>query len=451
MNEITAQRGEVLQKGTATSDVVLAALSLILGLLGCLWLGPLCVEAMRPAPGRVNDFYQDWGSARNHSVGLPVYTHHATSIPRHLGLPFDSVTDVEYNAHPPTSVLLALPLARLDYPDAVLVWNAFSVVAFLASLVIVAAVLPVPRTLFLPALALLTFCHPLYGNLHQCQLTLFLVLLVTVIWALERSGRSRTAGLVLGAAVAIKLFPAYLVVYYLARRRYRALLAVAASFLALTLATTLVLGLDAYSDYVQVVLPAQVKFQSLGYNYAITGFWHKLFDPAGELGWMTPLWFKPALARWGTILSDLALTTIAATFAYRACSPAQRDLAFALVVTAMLLVSPVTWDTSLLLLLVPVAILARSAGTSRGMPAALVLILAVLWMPQIILTKLALGGRSLHAAPWTFMLGAPSLKFYALLAIFALGMVAFQAKATDGERQMTDGGPHDEYDKGTLG
>jgi len=388
---------------------------------------------MRPAPGRVNDFYQDWGSARNHLVGLPVYSHHATSVPRHLGLPFDPVTDVEYNAHPPTSVLLALPLARFDYPDAVLVWNTFSLAAFLASLLIVAAVLPVPRMLYLPALALLTFCHPLYGNLYQCQLTLFLVLLVTVIWALERSGWSSTAGLILGAAAAIKLFPAYLIVYYAARGRLRTLLASAISFLTLTLATVLVLGLAAYSDYVQVVLPAQVKFQSLGYNYAITGFWNKLFDPASELGSMTPLWSMPVLARWGIILSNLVITAIVATLAYRARSPAQRDLAFASVVTAMLLVSPVTWDTSLLLLSVPIALLARSAGTSRWMPTALVLILVILWMPQIVLTKLALAGRSISVAPWTFMLGAPSLKFYALLAIFSLGLAAFKAEKTTEE------------------
>ena len=435
MSEITARSGAGSRKGAPKPEVILAALWLILGLQGCLWLGPLCVEAMRPAPGRVNDFYQDWGSARNHLVNLPVYTHHATSIPRHLGLPFDPVTSVEYNAHPPTSVLLALPLARFDYPDAVLVWNSFSLAAFLASLMIVATVLPVPRTLFLPALALLTFCHPLYGSLYQGQLTLILVLLVTVIWALERSGRSSTAGLVLGAAAAIKLFPAYLVVFYAARGRLRPLFAAVASFLALTIATAFVLGLDAYSDYVKVVLPTQVKFRSLGYNYAIAGFWHKLFDPAGEHGRTTPLWSNPAVVRWGTVLSDLVITVIVAVFARRAHSQADRDLAFASAVTAMLLVSPVTWDTSLPLLVVPIAVVARGAGTSRWMPATLVPILVIFWMPQIVLTKLALGGRSLRVAPWTFMLGAPSLKFYALLAMFAVGLAAYWAEKKEADEE----------------
>jgi alpha-1,2-mannosyltransferase len=383
---------------------------------------------MRPTNGRVNDYYQDWGSARNHLVGLPVYTEHAISIPRHLGLALNPVESIDYNAHPPTSVLLALPLAGLAYPDAVLAWNVISLAAFLASLAIVAKVLPVPVSLYLPILALLMFCHPLYGNFHAGQLTLILVLLVTAIWALERSGRSYTAGLFLGAAAAIKLFPAYLAVYFATRREVRPLQAAALSFTILTLFTVLVLGCDTYHDYVCVILPHQARFRSFGYNLSIAGLWHKLFDPVGERGWMTPLWPSPVLARWGTVCSDLAITALVTMCAYQARTAAQRDLAFGITVTATLLVSPVTWDISLPLLLVPAAVIARNIEGSRWAPAVLVSILLIIWTPQILLTKLALGGRSLSVAPWTFMIGAPSIKFYALLAIFALGLAVLQVK-----------------------
>jgi alpha-1,2-mannosyltransferase len=422
------------------NSAVITVVSLILALWGCFWLGPLCVDAMRPSDGRVNDYYQDWGSARNHLVGLPVYTEHAISIRRHLGLALNPVTSIDYNAHPPTSVLLALPLARLSYPDAVLAWNAISLVAFLVSLVIIAKVLPVPRTLYLPILALLTFCHPLYGNLHAGQLTLILVLLVTAVWALERSGWSYAAGLLLGGAVTIKLFPAYLAVYYVARRQIRPLQAAVVSCIALTLLTIAILGWDTYRDYVCVILPHQARFRSFGYNLSIAGLWHKLFDPVGERGWMTPLWFNPALARWGTVLSDLAITAGVATCAYRAKTAEQQDLAFGVMVTAMLLVSPVTWDISLPLLLVPIAVIARGAAGFRWLPAVLMLTLLLVWMPQILLTKLALGGRSLSVAPWTFMIGAPSIKFYALLAIFGLGLVALRAKTANTSPGTAAGG-----------
>jgi alpha-1,2-mannosyltransferase len=388
---------------------------------------------MRPAPGRINDFFQDWASARNLLVKLPVYTHHGTSIPHHLGIPFDPKTGIYYNAHPPTSVLLALPLARLDFRDAVLLWNTTSVVVFLLSLRIVAAALSVPRSLFLPVLALLIFCQPLFATLYQGQLTLILVLLVTAVWTLERSGRSRTAGVILGAAAAVKLFPAYLAVYFAVRGRLRPLLAAILSFVALTVVTITILGFDPYRDYVQVVLPAQARFRGLGYNCAIAGFWYKLFDPSGENGHVIPLWRCPALAQLGTLLSDLAITGIVGAVAYQARNRSQQDLAFAATVTAMLLVSPVTWDISLPLLLVPIAVLARNASQPNWMPAAFFLVLALIWMPQLLPVEFASDAQSTRAVSWAFVLGPPSLKSYALLGLLALELAAFGIAKTSGE------------------
>jgi hypothetical protein len=415
-----------------TRDFMVAALWFILCLWNWSWLGPAWVAAMRPEPDHVVDFYQEWGSTQNYWTGLPIYTSHSVSIPRYLGLPSNPAPGIEYNIHPPTSVLLMLPLGRLDYPDAVFIWNAISLVALLASVAIVAKVFSAPKSLILPALALLPLCHPVYGNFHQGQINLILVLLVTGMWALERSGRSNTAALLLGAAAAIKLFPAYLVIYYAAQGRGRPLLAALVSFLTLTMITALVLGLDSYHDYVGIVLPWNSEFRILGYNISIAGLWHKLFHPVpGEN--IIPLWSSLALARCGTLLSSLTITAVVATFAYHAQTAAQRELAFATTVTAMLLVSPVTWDTSLPILLAPFAFIARDLITARShwLTATLVLILATNWAPQQILTGLALPGHSMTDYSWTFMLGAPSLKFYALLGTFMLGLIAFQFEAAN--------------------
>jgi hypothetical protein len=385
---------------------------------------------MRPEPDRVNDFYQDWGSARNHWIGLPIYTHHAISIPRHLGLFSNPVPSIEYNAHPPTSVLLALPLAGLSYPNAVLVWNVISVVALCTSVKIVATELALSRMLLPPALALLAFCHPIYGNIYQGQLTLILVLLVTAIWSLDRSGRLCSAGLLIGVAAAVKLFPAYLAVYYLARGRFWPLFAAVLTFLLLTILTALVLGQYSYYNYINIVLVNQYKFRSFAYNLSIAGLWHKLFYPVDETGPVNPLWLSPVLARWGTIVSDLVVTIIVGMVTYRARTLVQRDLAFASIVVAMLLVSPVTWDFSLPLLLVPFVVVADSARRLRShwVAVALLVILTIDWIPQNILTELMQAGRSFSAFPWTFMLGAPSLKFYALLGTLVVGLACFRVE-----------------------
>ncbi len=382
---------------------------------------------MRPEPDQVIDFYQEWASAHNYWGGLPIYTPHSTSIPRYLGLVVNPVPAIEYNIHPPTSVLLILPLGRLNYATAVLVWNVISLVALGASLVIVALMLKVPASLILPGLTLLPLCHPIYGNLHQGQLNLVLVLLVTAMWALERTGRSTLAAMIIGVAAAIKLFPIYLVLYYVAQGRIRPVVVVFATFITLNLIALLLLGTDTYYDYVVVVLPWNAKFRMLGYNLSIAGLWHKLFYPVPAER-IIPLWSSLALARWGTLLSNLSITVIVVLLTCQAKTSREHDMAFAAVAAAMLLVSPVTWDAALPILLVPFALIACSPvmAQSRLLMVTLFIILVISCMPQQVLTRLALGGQAVSEYSWMFMLGVPSLKFYMLLGTFVLAATIFR-------------------------
>lgn len=224
----------------------------------------------------------------------------------------------------------------------------------------------------------------------------------------------------LGLAAAIKLFPAYLFLLYAAQRRLKPLLSGLATLLCVTLVTLAVLGPESYRDYLWEVLPRQNMFRGLAYNFSIAGFWHKLFDPVGEAGAVLPLWPSPTMARLGTLVCDLGVTATVIGLAYRCRRPEERDAAFGLAVTAMLLVSPVTWSHSLLLLLVPLAQIATEARRSPTRGLALWAILLVVWIPQELLT--VLFWRSTRPASPVFSLGAASAKFYALLGTFALGV-----------------------------
>lgn len=405
----------------ASSPRLMVVLCLLVGAVAWTRLGPEYVGVMRPSPEASPDFYQEWGSARNFRLGLPVYSPHAVSMPIHLKRPqADWEKDIEYNAHPPTAVLLALPFSGLDLPDAVLAWNFVTLAALVVALAIVATSLPELKSLFLPVALFAPFCLPVYGNLQQGQLTLWLVLLITAAWALDRSDRPAAAGALIGAAATIKLFPAYLVLYFAARGRWRGVLAAAATFAAVTLATAAVLGRDTYRDYLWIVLPSLGKFGSYGYNLSFGGFWHKVFDPASERGWITPLWYCPAVARAGTWLSDLVATAVVGVVAYRARTRDQADLAFALATTAMLLVSPITWDYSLPILLVPLAIATRSTLSERWPAVLLLPIVTIFGLPQKNVLAWILAGRPPRVASPAFMLGIPSLNFYALLTLLVL-------------------------------
>jgi hypothetical protein len=406
----------------------LVILCVILGAGSWTRLGAEYLEGLRPNTRPNPDYFQDWASARNPRVGLPVYTPHSTTIPLYLGRPPRGVErETEYNAHPPMSVLLALPLAGLDFPDAMLAWNLISLAAFVASLAILARAMPELKALFLPVGALLPFCLPVYGNFQQGQLTLVLVGLVTASWALDRSGRPGAAGALLGLAAAVKLFPAYLVLDFAGQRRWRALMATAVSFAVLTLATAMVLGLEPFRDYLNLVLPEQETVRSWWCNFSIAGLWHRLFAPTPGADLPPALWSSPALACWGTILSDLVVTAILVAVSARARTPARRDIASAVAVSAMLLVSPVTWDISMVFLLLPIAVIARTVGKARWMAVPLALILLAIWLPQGQLTELILAGQTIPVASPAFLLGPASAKFYALLGVFLLGLAAFRA------------------------
>jgi Glycosyltransferase family 87 len=270
---------------------------------------------------------------------------------------------------------------------------------------------------------LLPFCLPIHGNFQQGQLTFPLLLLITSAWSLDRAGRPGTAGLMIGTAAAVKLFPAYMAVYFAARGRWRAVCTAAASFATINLATAALLGWQAYADYVLIVLPSLEKFQSYAFNLSFSGFLHKLFDPASERGWIAPLCYSPAAARWGTLVADLLATAMVARAAWRARTRDERDLAFGLATAAMLLVSPITWDYSLPLLLLPFAILTRAAMASRWLPVPLVPVLIIFGLPQKNVMKMILAGQEARVATPGFMLGLPSLSFYALLATFVMLVV----------------------------
>jgi hypothetical protein len=122
---------------------------------------------------------------------------------------------------------------------------------------------------------LVLVCNPFRQQMHQGQLNLILLLLVTGTWAAERSGRPAAAGLLLGLATAFKLFPGLLFAYYLVRGRLgRDRLGVAGFVLVNLLAVT-VLGVGVR------VLPARLRpgrgvFADWWPNISLAGFWLKV-------------------------------------------------------------------------------------------------------------------------------------------------------------------------------
>jgi hypothetical protein len=331
---------------------------------------------------------------------------------------------IEYNAHPPTSVLFVLPLGLLSYSNAWLLWSVFSLLCLGLSVWQFRRFHPSALTLWslLPCTALLLWCNPFRQQMNQGQLNLVLLLLLTGTWAADRLERPWLAGGLLGAATAFKLFPGYLFLYFVARRQWRPLAAGIATFLVLTAATMTVLGIRCYYDYAMIAVPSLEKYRVFWPNVSLAGLWHKLFNSEGSH--VIPLWQNPALAWTATLISDAVVTFLTAWFIWRSRSVRERDLVFSLAVVAMLLVSPITWDHYFTLLFLSLFLLwcwIPPAGSRR---ATFWVLLISLWLPPLFYWRLAFRGVS--QVGWHTLIATPrqavtvlSMQTYILLALFA--------------------------------
>ena len=408
----------------------------VLMILGLLWGGRNWLDGFRPAPDVYRDFAQEWLSARNWLAGRPVYSPQVESLVFHTGSgPLRAEDMLPWNAHPPASVLLALPLARLDHRDAHMAWNLAMVPLFLVSLLIVLRESRVPwhNAGLFPAVALISACLPLMKHFSKAQLSIVLLFLIVLAWALSRRERHFLAGSCVGLAASIKLFPAYLLLFWLRSGRRRGLLGGLVAFCLANLATMAILGSDAYVTYVKEVIPSNVSYRSSWANVSVPSLWMRLFDP----GWpndAVPLVHSARIAGGLALLSEALI----ALFTIRRCLAAetieQRDWALALAVVGMLLASPTTWASYFLLLVIPLTMIWR-APLSRPQRVWFYFALFVIWVPLQFFMFIPMGSEVTKAwvnpkhhlppaHPWQTLVSL-SVPTYALLILFYLAWRCF--------------------------
>jgi len=270
-------------------------------------------------------------------------------------------------------------------------------------------------------------------QLFHGQWNLILLLLVTGAWAAERSGRPAWAGVLLGAATAIKLFPGFLFLYFLARRQWTAVMAGALAFGMLTGLTAALLGPEVYRVYFQELLPKLAPVRSSWYNASLVGFWTRLFDPATAEVHVLPLWRSGMALRVAVLLSGLAVIITVARVVRSAKTRTALDHAFGLAVTGMLLVSPMTWDHSLLLLLLPISILLHDPPPSEVAKALLAVSVGAIWFlgQRLVCDRLIPGGLLAGFASPAHTLTVLAYPCYALAALFVVEAVRARSAGPD--------------------
>ena len=267
------------------------------------------------------------------------------------------------NLNPPHFQLLLLPLALVPAGVALSVWAVASLLCLGGSIYVIARELdlkPSRPNCYRAAVWLLAFAG-LGAVLGTGEMSFLLSLPLTLAWAAARRGRWSRAGIYLGLAMSLKLFLLIFIPYLVLRRHLRAAVASCAAASGCFVAGALIFGPGSYWSWLSQLRSVSWAWRSA--NASVLGILTRSlsenphfapFTVAPEL--VLPLWL-PAVAIVGV------LTLVAVTFDR---TESAVDRAFAILLSAALLISPLGWIYYLWLGLGPMAALALEWRNGAG-------------------------------------------------------------------------------------
>lgn len=343
--------------------------------------------ALRRLPATIpNDFHMYYveGWVVNH--GLPLYREdYMAYAAGQIG-----VASIAYG-YPPFFAALMRPVAVLPLQVASWLWLLGNVVCVFLIVWMLARFFRLSRAVFLLLCGAVLLLPSVYDTFLLGQINLWLTLLLVgamILGAREQNRRAHiVAGILMGIAIATKVYPALLLSVFVLYRRYTALGAMLGTVL-LTFAIGIVYGggWDATFRYWSVIVPAQSVLVTFPADQSAAAVLARLFQTSyfavplapEEMVYieLVPWWNNPAMGRalWYAFVALVMGVTAFALWRIRRTGFKERGfiaegsptdlefvISFALVLTAMLLVLPHVWDHYLAHLILPLVVLVSAA------------------------------------------------------------------------------------------
>ena len=259
------------------------------------------------------------------------------------------------SGHPPTTSFWALPFVSLTVEQANVALGWLTVLLLLIELTETFRTLRWPAAAGLAwlTLAYLLSSSSMHYHLRAGQFSGAIGFLYFVAWRAGRRGDDLLAGIALGLACTMKLFPGVMLLLMLATRRWRALAAASAAYLVVAVVMTSRYGLSSWLFFLRVQPAIANTWMSSIKNQSIHGVILKLFYPVcGPSGPTLPV--ATALSA----LICLALLAVATWWVSRRPSSGEAlDLPFALFIVLSVITSQWTWEHYAVIYVLPEAIL----------------------------------------------------------------------------------------------
>ena len=327
------------------------ALSALIGILLAFYAGRFLLPLLAPQAPRADDFQDYLFAAQQIAAGGDPY---ADFIRNHV--PWDWSLSSGY-LYPPAFAVTLIPLTWVANDLAVRIWLFLIQAAVLASLVIIYRSIGIPRRAeVLAVVAVLTTFFPLANTVLAGTMNSVLLLLLTAGWASWLRRRDVVTGALVGVAAIFKLFPLALLPYLVWRRHWKLVAALCLTGVGGLAVGLVVTSLDHNIYYFRDMLPHLAAGTGYRENQSLAGFTARICQPStadagGSAGWC------------GRLL-DWPLILLLVVVVLRATSRASRSgLEFGLAVSALPLISSVTWSFHLVILILPIVLLIRLAFT----------------------------------------------------------------------------------------
>jgi hypothetical protein len=347
-------------------------------------------------------------------------------------------------------VLLFRPLAALPYESAAAVWLAIEIAGLVLSIAILVRLAGARlEPLFLggtAATAVLWF--PVFDELSTARVTLPILALAAGGQLASARRRPVAAGLLFGLALRIKPIVWLVLPDLLLRRAWRGALALTGVLVAGYAIAAAALGLDTLIGYVTRILPAVTSiYRATSRNRSLWSLGWRMFDGThgSAPGIPIPASLEATALAWWPVAAPVAASLLAllvlgvtALLLYRE----RDDLGgLGIAIGASLLLSPTTWDFSLVLLALPLSTLLSRLAARRfppGKTALVVGLIALTTIPNVILVDLATALGRLPTTDSGALVVAALPAILTMLAAIAVGGLA--ALLATGERTQPESG-----------
>jgi len=332
-------------------------------------------------------------------------------------------------AHPPFMTLLVAGLLRaFGLHGACAAFAGLSLAALVVTLWIIIRGLTLDMTIHY-GLFLLTAClgwYPAASSLLYGQAGLLVMVFLVGGWYLLRSDRPILAGLAVAPAIALRLYPGLILVYFLFRSR-RAFLSAVIVLALLSLLPAAEFGWQSYADYYQIVRHISDSYGNNTGNVSVRGAIARITETSGFGHDSDKSAYVAAF-----VASGAALVYLAQHQAGKAKMRASHlDAEYSLFITFMVILSPIAWYHYLTILILPLAVLGKHVIGVRQSKTHLLAFWGIALLLSVPRPPLSYLADTLERAPYAHGISGllHLLPFIGLVAL--AGWLAFLCRTRD--------------------